>query len=65
LKPGNRWNWDELRHRFVLTPEEKRVIAFVVATLLLGLATKCYREAQPQPPSLIHEKHPTGTKNQR
>jgi hypothetical protein len=65
LKPGDRWSWDELRHRFVLTPEEKRVMSFVIAALLLGLATKCYREAQPQPPSLVEKKHPIGTTNHR
>jgi hypothetical protein len=65
LKPGDRWSWDELRHRFVLTPEEKRVIAFVIAALLLGLATKCYRDEHPQPPPTTDEKHPTGRKNHR
>jgi len=48
LKFPERWTWAELRHRFVLTPEEKRVVAFVVAALLLGLVTKCYRDTHPQ-----------------
>ena len=47
--------WAELRHKFVLTPEEKRVIAFLIAALLLGLGTKFYREAHPQ--VRIEKKH--------
>ena len=49
MKIPERWTWAELRHRFVLTPEEKRVVAFVLAALLLGLGTKCYRDTHPQP----------------
>jgi hypothetical protein len=51
-----RWTWAELRHRFVLTPEEKRVVVFVVAALLLGLGTKCYRDTHPQAPPKIDKK---------
>jgi hypothetical protein len=65
LKARDRWNWDELRHRLVLTPEEKRVISFVIAALLLGLGTKCYRDGHPQTPPAIDKKHPTGTKKSR
>ena len=32
------------RHLFVLTPEEKRTILFVVAALVLGLGAKNYRQ---------------------
>jgi hypothetical protein len=38
------------RHEiFVLTPEEKRTICFVLIVFLLGLATKSYRDAHPAP----------------
>jgi hypothetical protein len=56
LKIPERWHWDELRHKFVLTPEEKRVILFLIAALLLGLMTKCYRDTHP--PVLIEKKRP-------
>ena len=50
------WMWAELRHKFVLTPEEKRVIAFVLVALLLGLGTKYYRDAQRPLPVKIEKK---------
>jgi hypothetical protein len=37
------------RQIFVLTAEEQRIICFVVVALLLGLATKHYRETRPSP----------------
>ena len=51
------WTWAELRHKFVLTPEEKRVVTFVIAALLLGLATKCYRDNHQKQPATIEKKH--------
>jgi len=39
------------RWLFVLTPEERRTICFVLVALLLGLATKRYRDAHAMPPS--------------
>jgi hypothetical protein len=57
LNLPDRWTWAELRHRFVLTPEEKRVICFVIAALLLGLCTKCYRDAHPQTSVKIEKKN--------
>jgi hypothetical protein len=33
--------------RFRLTATEKRVAAFILAAFILGLVTKCYREAHP------------------
>jgi hypothetical protein len=57
LKFPARWKWDELRHRLVLTPEEKKVIVFVLAALVLGLGAKHYREKHPQPPVKINPKH--------
>jgi hypothetical protein len=42
-----RWT-DFWNHYLVLTPEEKKVIAFVCAAFLLGLTTKIYREKHPQ-----------------
>lgn len=35
------------REIFVLTPEEKRTICFVLIALVLGLATKHYRDTHP------------------
>ena len=35
------------REIFVLTPEEKRTICFVLIVFLLGLATKSYRDGRP------------------
>lgn len=37
------------REIFVLTPEEKRTVCFVLIALTLGLATKHYRAALPLP----------------
>jgi hypothetical protein len=50
--------FDALRQRLVLTPEEKRVIVFVLIALILGLATKHYRDTHPQAPAKIDKKHP-------
>jgi hypothetical protein len=36
---------------FVLTPEEKRVLIFIVAAFLLGAGTKHYRETHPPVPA--------------
>jgi hypothetical protein len=52
-----RWNWEELRHKLVLTPEEKRVITFVIAAFFLGLTTKCYRDTHPQLPDSVGIPH--------
>jgi hypothetical protein len=41
------------REIFVLTPEEKRTISFVLIMFLLGLATAHYRVAHSIPPSKI------------
>ena len=50
--------WAELRHKFVLTPEEKRVIVFLIAALLLGLTTKCYRDTHRPLDVKIEKKRP-------
>jgi hypothetical protein len=65
LKLPERWQWEELRHKLVLTPEEKRVILFVVAAFLLGLGTKCYRDTHPRPPVPTDKKHPHSLKSER
>ena len=57
--------WAELRHKFVLTPEEKRIIAFVLVALLLGLGTKYYRDAHSQKPAPIEKKRIHAHKAQR
>lgn len=41
------------RHLFVLTPEEKRTLFFVVAAVVLGLGAKNYRQK--------HSVSPAGT----
>jgi hypothetical protein len=46
------------RQIFVLTPEEKRVLAFVLVAFVLGLGAKHYRDTHPQPPASIDKKHP-------
>jgi hypothetical protein len=44
------------RQIFVLTPEEKKAIAFVLCALVLGVATKHYRDKHPQPPRPLSAK---------
>jgi hypothetical protein len=58
LKFPARWKFDELRQRFVLTSEEKRVIVFIFAAFVLGLAAKHYRATHPQPTPSTDKKHP-------
>jgi hypothetical protein len=58
LKFPARWKFGELKQRLVLTSEEKRVIAFILAAFVLGLAAKHYRDTHPQPPTAIDKKHP-------
>jgi hypothetical protein len=53
----DRFNFDELRQRFRFTPTEKRVAVFVVAAFVLGLATKCYRDAHLPTPTRIEKRH--------
>jgi hypothetical protein len=50
-RPGSRKS--TRREIFVLTPEEKRTISFVLIMFLLGLATAKYRAAHAIPPSKI------------
>jgi MoxR-like ATPase len=50
LKKHWRFQVDRLRQRFLLTSKEKRMAAFVLAAVILGLGTKCYRDAHPSPP---------------
>jgi hypothetical protein len=45
------------RQIFVLTPEEKRTVAFILFAILLGLAAKHYRGAHPPAPVKIDGKH--------
>src|SRR5262252_2073339 len=53
---------DRVWQRFRLTPAEKRVVAFVAAAFLLGLITKCYRDAHPSPtPVQTHSTTATST----
>ena len=45
------------REIFVFTPEEKKAAACVLGALILGLATKHYREANPRKPPLSEREH--------
>ena len=49
VKNNWRFKFAEARQRFRLTPTEKRVAVFVLAALVLGIATKWYRDAQSSP----------------
>jgi hypothetical protein len=49
VKKSRRFKFDEVRQRFRLTPTERRVAVFVLAAFVLGLITKCYRDAHPSP----------------
>ena len=49
IKKSRHFNVDEVRQRFRLTPTERRVALFVAAAFVLGLTTKCYRDAHPTP----------------
>jgi hypothetical protein len=49
VKKSRRFKFDEVRQRFRLTPTERRVALFVAAAFVLGLVTKCYRDAHPSP----------------
>jgi len=49
VKNNWRFKFGEARQRFRLTPVEKRVAVFVLAAVVLGLARKCYRDAQFSP----------------
>ena len=56
-----RFKLDELRQRFRLTQTEKRVAVFVAAAFMLGLVTKCYRDAHPSPTPGAVQAHPRTT----
>jgi hypothetical protein len=45
-----------MMQKFVLTPEEKRVIVFVLTAFILGLAVKHYRDTHPHPITLPSKK---------
>src|SRR6266516_7409282 len=42
-----RLRFDRIRQRFILTPAEKRMAIFILASFLLGLSTKYYRDTHP------------------
>jgi hypothetical protein len=52
VKKSRRFKFDEVRQRFRLTSTERRVAVFIAAAFVLGLVTKCYREAHPSPTPL-------------
>jgi CBS-domain-containing membrane protein len=47
---------------FVLTPEEKKTILFVLCALVLGVVTKHYRDAHPHSPPSLSAKEQRATK---
>ena len=49
VKNNWRFKFGEARQRFRLPPTEKRVAVFVLAAVVLGLATKCYRDTHFSP----------------
>ncbi|PYK66847.1 MAG: hypothetical protein DME50_04315 [Verrucomicrobia bacterium] len=49
LKKRQRFKFDQLRQRLILTPAEKRVVIFILVAFLLGLVTKYYRHAHSSP----------------
>jgi len=50
VKKSRQFQLDQVRERFHLTSIERRVALFVAAAFVLGLVTKCYRDAHPSPP---------------
>ena len=50
------------RQVFVLTAEEKRVVAVIVGAFLLGLGTMHYRANHPPTPAALKEKEVRGKK---
>jgi hypothetical protein len=61
VKKSLRFKFDEVRQRFRLTPTERRVAVFVAAAFVLGLVTKCYRDAHPSPTLLQTHSGRSGT----
>jgi hypothetical protein len=51
------------RQVFVLTPEEKKTIAFVLCAFVLGLTTKHYRDTHPRPARPLSAKEERAAKN--
>jgi len=49
LKKRQRFKFDQLRQRLILTPAEKRVLIFILAAFFVGLGTKYYRESHSSP----------------
>jgi hypothetical protein len=49
VKKTRRFKFDEVTQRFRLTPTERRVVVFVASAFVLGLITKCNRDAHPSP----------------
>src|SRR5215475_11128370 len=56
-----RFKFDEVKQRFRLTPTERRVAVFIAAAFVLGLITKCYRDAHPSPTPLQTHSGRSGT----
>ena len=61
VKKSRRFKFNEVRQRFRLTSTELRVAAFVAAAFVLGLVTKCYRDAHRSPAPLRTDPGRTAT----
>jgi hypothetical protein len=59
LKEHSRSWFDALRQRLIFTPEEKRVVLFILVAVVLGLLARHYRDQHPfaAPPAKIDKKH--------
>jgi hypothetical protein len=65
VKKSRRIKFDEVRQRFRLTPVERRVALFIIAAFVLGLVTKCYRDAHPQMPTPVDKAQSAAPKTQQ
>jgi hypothetical protein len=66
LKKHWRFKVDQAKQRFRLTSAERQVAAFVLAAVMLGLVTKCYRDRHPSPAPLTTTKqHQSSSRHAR
>jgi hypothetical protein len=65
VKKNRGFNVDEVRHKFRLTPTERRIAVFIVAAFVLGLITKCYRDAYLEIPKPVEKTHSVSRRTQR
>jgi hypothetical protein len=51
------FKFDEVRQKFRLTPTERKIAVFVISAFVLGLITKCYRDAHPAIQKPVEKTH--------